>query len=496
MTLTLTDLFCGAGGSSTGAIQVPGIEVKIAANHWDLAIETHNTNHPDTDHAIADIHQADPAFFPKTDVLWASPECTKWTVASGKAAASIDPGLWEDPLADEAAQRSRMLMFDVPRFAAHHRYRAVIVENVVDVSTRKQYVPAFERWLLEMHKLGYRHREVYLNAMHAQAAGAPAPQSRDRLYVVFWQEGNRAPDIEKWTRPAAWCETHGQINAMQSWKNPTKARGRYRQQYVWRCPNTSCRNAIVEPGWLPASSIIDWELRGTKIGDRAKPLSPKTMARIRAGLERYGPHIAEAAGNTYDSANPRHPQYGDPDAYMRAWPLGDPLRTLHTTESKALLIPVEGRDGKDARPGNAPLRTMTTRSETGVLVTLRGQNAPKTTGDVLDTFAASGNHHGLLMRHNSSKGPGSEMVTPTDEVIRTLTTAGHQSLLVPTGGTWNDTAYPASHPMRTRTTRETEAHVVTAADIDDCEAVLAAAFAPASRVATRLRSLYSSRRAA
>lgn len=61
------------------------------------------------------------------------------------------------------------------------------------------------------------------------------------------------------------------------------------------------------------------------------------------------------------------------------------------------------------------------------------------------------------------------MVTPTDEVIRTLTTKGHQSLLVPTGGTWNDTAYPASHPLRTRTTRETEAHVVTAADIDDCE---------------------------
>lgn len=453
MTLTLTDLFCGAGGSSTGAVAIPGVTVKIAANHWDLAIATHNTNHPDTDHAIADIHQADPGYFPRTDVLWASPECTKWTVASGKAAASIDPGLWEDPLADEAAQRSRMLMFDVPRFAAHHRYRAVIVENVVDVSTRKQYVAAFERWLTEMHKLGYQHREVYLNAMHAQAAGLPAPQSRDRLYVVFWREGDRAPDLDRWTRPSAWCEKHGQIVAMQSWKDPAKTRGRYRQQYVWRCPRSECRNAVVEPGWLPASSIIDWELRGQRIGDRTKPLSPKTMARIRAGLERYGtsPMLSEYYGQS------------------GCRPTAEPMSTATTREHHGLLVPVEGRDGKDARPVGDPLRTMTTRSETGVLVTLRGQNAPKTTDDVVDTFAASGTHHGLLMRHNSSRGPGAEMVTPTDEVIRTLTTKGHQSLLVPTGGTWNDTAYPASHPLRTRTTRETEAHVVTAADIDDCE---------------------------
>ncbi|AXH50525.1 DNA methylase [Gordonia phage Ruthy] len=459
MTLTLTDLFCGAGGSSTGAVAIPGVTVKIAANHWDLAIATHNTNHPDTDHAIADIHQADPGYFPRTDVLWASPECTKWTVASGKAAASIDPGLWEDPLADEAAQRSRMLMFDVPRFAAHHRYRAVIVENVVDVSTRKQYVAAFERWLTEMHKLGYRHREVYLNAMHAQAAGLPAPQSRDRLYVVFWREGDRAPDLDRWTRPTAWCETHGQIVAMQSWKDPAKARGRYRQQYVWRCPRTECRNAVVEPGWLPASSIIDWELRGQRIGDRTKPLSPKTMARIRAGLERYGPHLTIHRGD-------RVPGIGD----NRVQSLERALPALTASGNHfGLAIPVEGRDGKEARPLEDPLRTMTTRSETGVLVTLRGENAPKTTDDVVDTFAASGTHHGLLMRYNSSKGDGAEMVTPTDEVIRTLTTKGHQSLLVPTGGTWNDTAYPASHPLRTRTTRETEAHVVTAADIDDCE---------------------------
>ena len=60
MTLTLTDLFCGAGGSSTGATSIPGVSVKIAANHWQLAVDTHNTNHPSTDHDCADISQVNP----------------------------------------------------------------------------------------------------------------------------------------------------------------------------------------------------------------------------------------------------------------------------------------------------------------------------------------------------------------------------------------------------------------------------------------------------
>lgn len=47
MTLTLSDFFCGAGGSSTGTLDVAGVEVRAAANHWDLAVETHRQNHPE-----------------------------------------------------------------------------------------------------------------------------------------------------------------------------------------------------------------------------------------------------------------------------------------------------------------------------------------------------------------------------------------------------------------------------------------------------------------
>lgn len=54
--ITNTDLFAGAGGSSTGMVH-SGVRVVIAANHWDLACDVHQANHPTTDHAVADIHQ-------------------------------------------------------------------------------------------------------------------------------------------------------------------------------------------------------------------------------------------------------------------------------------------------------------------------------------------------------------------------------------------------------------------------------------------------------
>ncbi|AUM18267.1 MULTISPECIES: DNA cytosine methyltransferase [Rhodococcus] len=413
MTLTITDLFCGAGGSSTGATAVPGLQVRMAANHWQLAIDTHNTNHPDADHACADVSQVDPRLFPRTDILWASPSCTNHSVARGRKrneGATGEPDLFGELLPDEAAERSRATMWDVPRFAEHHRYRAVIVENVVDAAKWVMW-PA---WLQAMQLLGYRHRVVYLNSMHAQAAGLPAPQSRDRIYIVFWRDGNTAPDLDKWTRPRAYCPScDAQVQAVQSWKKPDAPWGRYRAQYVWRCPNVACRNSILEPGWLPASAAIDWSIQGQRIGDRDKPLSAKTLARIEAGLVKHaGPFTAEVAGNTFE----RRPG-------VRTWSTDDVLRTLHTTASKALLVPVEGRDGKEARSAADPLRTMTTRNETALLVPyysngtarttdepygtltthdryafvvpLRANNTTKPVSEPYDTFAASGMHHAL-----------------------------------------------------------------------------------------------------
>ncbi|WP_324192633.1 DNA cytosine methyltransferase [Nocardia transvalensis] len=433
----MTDLFCGAGGSSSGAVLVPGVRVRMAANHWALAIETHNANHPETDHDCADITQVDPRRYPSTDLLWASPECTNHSMARGRSR-NIDstPDLFGEILPDEAAERSRATMWDVVRFTEFHRYRAIVVENVVDAA---KWV-LFASWLHAMDALGYDHQTVYLNSMHAQAVGAPAPQSRDRVYVVFWRRGQRRPDLDRWTRPKAWCPgCERVVLAVQAWKNPTHPWGRYRAQYVWRCPSIRCRNTVVEPDWLPAATVIDWQLRGQRIGDRDKPLAAKTVARIEAGLARFGD---ESFLSLFRSGRVRNipvtetlaTVVADGSNHALLVPAGgtwrdqavsvvEPMPTRTTREADALLVPVEGRDSKQAQPASVPMRTMTTRSETGLLVPyyghgtarttddaygtvttrerwamvvpLRNHNTAKSTAEPLDTVAAAGNHHGL-----------------------------------------------------------------------------------------------------
>lgn len=501
--ITVTDLFAGAGGSSTGLMQVPGMHVRIAANHWQTAIDIHNANHQDTDHAIVDLHQEDPRYFPRTDMLWASPECTKWSQASGRGGPAIEEGLFEDPLSDDAKTRSRLLMFDVLRFIEHHRYRLVIVENVVDIATQAQYRTAWTVWRQELRALGYQWRVVSLNSMHAQLFGAPAPQSRDRIYIVAWPEGERAPDLDRVVSPQAFCgRCDVVVTAVQSFK-PGRTVGRYRQAYLYCCP--SC-GSTVEPGWLPAAAAIDWSIPGERIGDRSRPLAEKTLARIAAGIARYwGPLTVEAAGNTYDAADPRHPRHGEADAYYRSWPVGEALRALHTTNSKALAVPVEGRDGKDAYSLSSALRTQTTRNETALaqhpfIAEMRGTSTARPVSEPAGTFTAGGNHHALVQAYYGNaqearpvtdpvgtlttvdryallqrmNGGGAEMTTPVSEYMRTLTTKGHQALLTRHNGVkGGDPARhttPANEWMRTLTTTAQQSIIrrpgdVTAADL-------------------------------
>lgn len=464
--ITVTDHFCGIGGSSTGMAQVPGVFVKYAANHWDWAVDVHNANHPDTDHSEVDLHEENPAFFGTTDILWASPECTKWSQANGAARPAIEEGLFADPLSDDAATRSRLLMFDVLRFAEYHRYRMMIVENVVDIATRAQYRMAWHEWRRQLRELGYQFRVVSLNSMHAQTFGPPAPQSRDRIYIVCWREGERAPDLDRILRPKAFCSKCGRVvESTQAWKNG-KSVGRYRQQYVYI--HGTC-GTIVEPGWLPAASAIDWSIPGERIGDKPlreffdkktkqslgfHRLAPKTLGRIAAGIARYwGPIHLEASGNQYDAADPKHPQYGDPNAYYRAWPMSDPIRTLHTRESKALAIPMEGREGKQAQPVNRPMRTQTTRQETAVvqppfIAEMYGTSTARRISDPAGTFTAGGNHHGLV---TPAGGTWNEDARPTDDALRTLTTRDAYALAVPYYGTAQESK-PVDEPVGTLTT--------------------------------------------
>jgi site-specific DNA-cytosine methylase len=60
--LHIADLFCGAGGTSTGAIQAAerlGYSLRLTAvNHWERAVETHSANHPSARHLKQQPHKS------------------------------------------------------------------------------------------------------------------------------------------------------------------------------------------------------------------------------------------------------------------------------------------------------------------------------------------------------------------------------------------------------------------------------------------------------
>lgn len=441
--VTVTDQFCGAGGSSLGAVAA-GAELRLALNHWTLAIETHNTNFPDAAHDCTDISACDPRRYPSTDVLLTSPECTNHSLAKGKArkmASQLE--LFGTCQLDPSEERSRATMWDVVRFAEHHRYRIVIVENVVEARWWAPY-PA---WLQAMELLGYKHKAVYFNSMFAH----PTPQSRDRMYVVFWQKSLRTPDLE--IRPRAHCPKCGKdVGSVQSWKNPAKPWGKYGQQYVYRCPECASE---VTPYYFCAANAIDWSLSAPRIGDRARPLKEKTLKRIEIGLKKFGRqpvlidyvHTSRGSGTemTWTVDKPHRTQLGihthalvtPPFTIETQWShaegdrsagIDQPMPTQTAQQGRGLVVPPFLVDMTRTRglgvPVDAAYPTQTGSEVFGLavppyLVDLRGQNAPREATDPLSTVCGSGKHHGVVVPFLSSyygTGDGSPITDPVPTV--------------------------------------------------------------------------------
>ncbi|RZJ89976.1 MAG: DNA cytosine methyltransferase [Chryseobacterium sp.] len=97
------DLFCGAGGTSTGFLQAKGKALVIACiNHDAKAIESHWLNHPEVLHFEEDIRTVElsplvsllaqyKTIYPNAKViLWASLECTNFSKAKGGQARDAD----------------------------------------------------------------------------------------------------------------------------------------------------------------------------------------------------------------------------------------------------------------------------------------------------------------------------------------------------------------------------------------------------------------------
>jgi DNA (cytosine-5)-methyltransferase 1 len=478
LSVTATDLFCGAGGSSLGA-ELAGVTLRLGVNHWERAIETHATNFQHADHDCTDVSSLTTAQirrYPDTDILLASPECTNHSLAKGALRRKPQPpSLFDDgPAGDDEQDRSRATMWDVVRFAEQKilkgkPYRAIVVENVVDAFKwgYNDDGGLFRAWRDALHALGYTSEIVYLNSMFAP----PTPQSRDRMYVVFWRKGARRPNLR--FEPVSWCpRCEAVVLGRQIWKKPTRPWGRYGAQYFYGCPD--CHETVF-PGVFPAASAIDWELPAQRIGDRAKPLAKNTRERIRRGLNRLSSEpfalrllhgtaprpltlplvtltrrhdmamVLPTAAGTFE----RTPGNRARDPQTR------PFDTVHGTFHQGLVVPAGGsrrRDGKGTREPHptqtqsessalvmantennvprpadrAPTQTLRTEGGLGV-VQVQRNGGVKPPHEPVHTVRAGGFHHGVLVAHYD---PGwarrSEL-----EPFGSLTTRDSHTLVVP-----------------------------------------------------------------
>lgn len=246
------DLFCGAGGVTTGIEKARYGRAKIAEviaciNHDPVAIESHAANHLKTIHFTEDIKDFDVKRFPKLKrdndnitYLWASLECTNFSNAKG--------GLPRD--AD-----SRTLANHLFRYVEHLNPDYIFIENVREFMSwgeldenrkpiSKDKGRLYQRWINKIKAYGYEYEFKILNA-----ADYGAHTSRKRLFIIFAKTG----------LPICWPEvTHT--------KEPNMMFGLKK--------------------WRPVKEVLDFSDKGNTIF-REKPLSDKTYKRIYAGLIKY-----------------------------------------------------------------------------------------------------------------------------------------------------------------------------------------------------------------
>jgi DNA (cytosine-5)-methyltransferase 1 len=292
-----TDLFCGGGGSSEGLSQI-GVGVGVAVNHWRLAVDTHQKNHPGADHDCADISQIDPRRYKRTAIAWISPDCTNHTKATGRKRDLATHTSDGKVLPSEPGERSRATMWDVVRFTEVHQYEAIIVENVIEVTA---WAP-FRAWVMAMESMGYVYEMVWMSSAHASAGGAAAATDRNRWYCVWTKAGAARPDLAKWTSPSGTCGSCSRHGRLVKWwkKGHDRDGGVYKRQYLWRCASCS---AITTPDITAAGSVIDLSDRGRRLDERGNDtLAANTIRKIKLGLVKHAvlgiaqPFIVEMRG--------------------------------------------------------------------------------------------------------------------------------------------------------------------------------------------------------
>lgn len=329
------DLYAGAGGSSSG-LRRAGVHVTLALNHSPTAIASHTANHPHTVHRCVDLSQTDPGAYHRTDLLWASPECTFFSSAVQPKVAGRHGEF--DP---EVALRSRATGFDMLRWLDRWQHPVAIVENVL----RWRSWPLFPTLLDGLTRLGYDHEVVYRNAA-LDGAGS----WRDRMFLVAWRRGLPRPDLT--VRAPARCGACGPVEGVAHQtrsfadraervagevasgrrRQPLFAHGRYGHDWHLRCPGCGERATA---DVTPAAALLEAGVESRPVHGRRTPLRPATLARLRRGLARHGrptPDEPDLGRRRRQLIVLNYAPHG------RVWPAAaEPLNTITGVDSHAVL---------------------------------------------------------------------------------------------------------------------------------------------------------------
>ena len=270
------DLFCGAGGTSTGVERAmyngeKCAEVIACVNHDKNAIASHAANYPNALHFTEDIRTLDlTELVAHTNkkrsscpdslvVLWASLECTNFSKAKGGQPRDAD---------------SRTLAEHLFRYIEALDPDYIYIENVEEFMcwrdldeqgkpVSKDRGRLYMRWVRTVCKYGYDFSHRLLNS-----ANYGAYTSRTRFFGIF----------AKKNLPIVFPEPTHCKNGKQDMFNCLQA-------------------------WKPVKEVLELEDEGKSIFDREKPLVDKTLERIYAGLIKFVAGGKDAFLVKYNSMN-------------------------------------------------------------------------------------------------------------------------------------------------------------------------------------------------
>lgn len=286
------DLFCGAGGTSTG-IHLANSNAKVIAcvNHDPNAIESHKKNHPECLHFMEDIRDFKVveklkvlvSKLRKTDPdciinIWASLECTNYSKAKG--------GLPRDADSRTLAKHLFMYIDELdPSYLYIENVREFMSWGPLDENGKpisRKNGTDYVKWVNQVQGYGYSFDSKILNS-----ADYGAYQKRQRYFGIFAKDD--LPIV--FPKPTHYDPKKKKSNGMF--------------------------DMDLQP-WKAVRDVLELEEKGESIFTRKKPLSENTLKRIYAGLIKF---VAGGQENFM-----YHIHGGNP--MSKVWSVEEPNRTV------------------------------------------------------------------------------------------------------------------------------------------------------------------------